>query len=184
MYDRSMEIIGIGLDATEIPRMAEVIARHGDRFLARIFTGDEITYCQAHRHAAQHFAARFAVKEAAMKALGTGFSLGVVWRDIEVVRRGGPPQLQLHGAAAARFASLGGRTSAITITHTDTLAMAHVILMGGRCPSPLRPFDKLRVAPSHVEGRQAQGRPEQGRGATRPRESRGLAQGTPSKAEG
>ena len=132
MYDRAMEILGIGLDATEIPRMAEVIARHGDRFLTRIFTGDEIAYCQAHRHAAQHFAARFAVKEAAMKALGTGFSQGVVWRDIEVVRRGGPPQLQLHGVAAQRFASLGGRSSAITITHTETLAMAHVILMGDR----------------------------------------------------
>ena len=109
-----------------------MIARHGDRFLARIFTAGEIAYCQAHRHAAQHFAARFAVKEAAMKALGTGFSQGVVWRDVEVVRRGGPPQLQLHGAAAERFAALGGRSSAVTITHTDTLAMAHVILMGER----------------------------------------------------
>ncbi len=127
-----MEIIGIGLDAAEIPRVADVIARHGERFLARIFTSAEIAYCQARRHAAQHFAARFAVKEAAMKALGTGFSQGVVWKDIEVVRRDGPPQLQLHGAAAARFAALGGRSSAITITHTDTLAMAHVILMGGR----------------------------------------------------
>jgi holo-[acyl-carrier protein] synthase len=127
-----MEIIGIGLDATEVPRVADVIARHGDHFLTRIFTAGEIAYCQAHRHAAQHFAARFAVKEAAMKALGTGFSQGVVWRDIEVVRRGGPPQLQLHGVAAQRFASLGGRTSAITITHTETLAMAHVILMGER----------------------------------------------------
>ena len=127
-----MEIIGIGLDATEVPRVADVIARHGDHFLTRIFTAGEIAYCQAHRHAAQHFAARFAVKEAAMKALGTGFSQGVVWRDIEVVRRGGPPQLQLHGVAAQHFASLGGRTSAITITHTETLAMAHVILMGER----------------------------------------------------
>jgi holo-[acyl-carrier protein] synthase len=136
VYDHAMEIIGIGLDATEVPRVADVIARHGDRFLARIFTEDEIAYCQAHRHAAQHFAARFAVKEAAMKALGTGFSRGVVWRDIEVVRHGGPPQLQLHGAAAERFAALGGRSSAVTITHTDTLAMAHVILMGERSIPP------------------------------------------------
>ena len=127
-----MDIIGIGLDATEIPRVADVIARHGDRFLARIFTPGEIAYCQAHRHAAQHFAARFAVKEAAMKALGTGFSRGVVWKDIEVVRRGGPPQLRLHGVAAERFAAIGGKTSAITITHTDSLAMAHVILLGER----------------------------------------------------
>ena len=148
-----MDIIGIGLDATEIPRIADVISRHGDRFLARVFTAGEIAYCQAHRRAAQHFAARFAVKEAAMKALGTGFSRGVVWKDIEVVRRGGPPQLQLHGEVAARFAAIGGKTSAITITHTDTLAMAHVILLGERRPS------------------------------TGPHESRGSAWGAPSKVE-
>jgi holo-[acyl-carrier protein] synthase len=125
-----MEIIGIGLDATEIPRIADTMARYGDRFLARIFTEGEVAYCQAHRRAAQHFAARFAVKEAAMKALGTGHSHGVLWRDVEVVRRGGPPQLQLHRAAARRFAALGGRSSVVTITHTDMLAMAQVILMG------------------------------------------------------
>jgi len=131
VYDQSMQIIGIGLDATEIPRVSSTIERYGDRFLQRIFTEGEIAYCQAHRRAAQHFAARFAVKEAAMKALGTGHSRGVLWKDIEVVRRGGPPQLQLHGGAARRFAQLGGRSSVVTITHTDTLAMAQVILLGG-----------------------------------------------------
>ena len=125
-----MQIIGIGLDATEIPRIADTIARFGNRFLTRIFTGGEIAYCQARRHDAQHFAARFAVKEAAMKALGTGRSHGVLWKDVEVVRTGGPPQLQLHGAAARRFDQMGGRSSVVTITHTDTLAMAQVILMG------------------------------------------------------
>ncbi len=65
-----------------------------------------------------------------MKALGTGHSLGVMWRDVEVVRRGGPPQLQLHGGAARRFASIGGRTSFVTITHSDALAFAQVILLG------------------------------------------------------
>jgi holo-[acyl-carrier protein] synthase len=132
VYDYRMQIIGIGLDATEIPRISDTIARFGHRFLARIFTAAEIAYCQAHRHAAQHFAARFAVKEAAMKALGTGRSHGVLWKDVEVVRKGGPPQLQLHGAAARRFDQLGGRSSVVTITHTDTLAMAQVILMGER----------------------------------------------------
>jgi len=126
-----MQIIGIGLDATEIPRIAETMVRFGDRFLTRIFTDGEIAYCQARRRAAQHFAARFAVKEAAMKALGTGHSHGVLWKDVEVLRKGGPPQLQLHGAAARRFDRMGGRSSVVTITHTDTLAMAHVILMGG-----------------------------------------------------
>ncbi|HEY3382277.1 MAG TPA: holo-ACP synthase [Vicinamibacterales bacterium] len=129
VYDQVMDIIGIGLDATEIPRVAATMARYGDRFLRRVFTEAEVAYCQAHRHAAQHFAARFAVKEAAMKALGTGHSLGVLWRDVEVVRHGGPPQLQLHGAANRRFATLGGRSSVVTITHTDTLAMAQVILL-------------------------------------------------------
>jgi len=132
VYDQEMQIIGIGLDATEIPRIEQTIARYGDRFLTRIFTAGEISYCRERRHFAQHFAARFAVKEAAMKALGTGHSRGVLWRDVEVVRHGGPPQLQLHGGAAKRFEAMGGRSSVVTITHTDTLAMAQVILMGGQ----------------------------------------------------
>ncbi len=127
----SMTIIGLGIDATEIPRIAETMKNYGDRFLQRIFTPGEIGYCQSKRHAAQHFAARFAVKEAAMKALGTGHSRGVLWRDVEVVRYGGPPQLRFHGGAARRFEALGGRSSVVTITHTDTLALAQVILMGG-----------------------------------------------------
>jgi holo-[acyl-carrier protein] synthase len=131
VYDHGMHIIGVGLDATEIPRIARTIARHDQRFLCRVFTDEEIRYCQAHRHAAQHFAARFAVKEAAMKALGTGHSLGVLWRDVEVVRSGGPPQLRLHGAAARRFQAMGGRSSLVTITHTDDLAVAQVLLLGG-----------------------------------------------------
>jgi holo-[acyl-carrier protein] synthase len=131
VYDHTMQIIGIGLDAIEIPRIADTIATYGDRFVRRLFTDGEIAYCQARRHSAQHFAARFAVKEAAMKALGTGHSRGVLWRDVEVVRRGGPPQLQLHGAAARRFESMRGRSSVVTITHTDALAMAQVIVLGG-----------------------------------------------------
>ena len=126
-----MTIIGLGMDATEIPRIAETMKTYGDRFLQRIFTPGEIAYCQAKRHAAQHFAARFAVKEAAMKALGTGHSRGVLWRDVEVVRHGGPPQLRFHGGAARRFETMGGRSSVVTITHTDTLALAQVILIGG-----------------------------------------------------
>jgi holo-[acyl-carrier protein] synthase len=125
-----MTIIGLGIDATEVPRIQKTMDTYGQRFLTRIFTSGEIEYCQSRRHSAQHFAARFAIKEAAMKALGTGRSRGVLWRDIEVVRRGGPPSLQFHGGAARRFAAMGGRTSAITITHTDTLALAQVILLG------------------------------------------------------
>ena len=96
----------------------------------RIFTDGEIAYCQRRRVAAIHFAGRFAAKEAAMKALGTGHSHGVLWRDIEVVRRGGPPQLQFHGGAARRFTTMNGRSSLLTITHSETLALAEVLLFG------------------------------------------------------
>ena len=89
-----MNILGIGLDATDIPRIADVLERYGDRFLRRVFTDDEIAYCTRRRNPAPHLAGRFAAKEAAMKALGTGHSQGVIWKDIEVVRRGGPPRLQ------------------------------------------------------------------------------------------
>jgi holo-[acyl-carrier protein] synthase len=123
-------IIGLGLDATDIDRIADTIERYGERFLSRIFTAAEIAYCTRRRVPAIHFAGRFAAKEAAMKALGTGHSQGVLWRDVEVVRRGGPPELQLHGGAAARFEKIGGRRSLVTITHSDDLALAEVLLLG------------------------------------------------------
>ncbi len=122
-------IIGLGLDATDIGRIAETIERYKDRFLHRIFTDGEVAYCMRRRVPSIHFAGRFAAKEAAMKALGTGHSRGVLWRDVEVVRRGGPPQLQLHGGAGRRFAAIGGRSSLLTITHSDDLAMAQVLIL-------------------------------------------------------
>lgn len=125
-----MTIIAIGLDATDIPRIALSLKRFGDRFLRRVFTDGEIAYASRRRRPAPHLAGRFAVKEATMKALGTGWSRGIRWRDIEVVRRGGPPQLQLHGAAARRFAALGARSALVTITHTETLAIAQVVFLG------------------------------------------------------
>ena len=123
-------IIGIGLDATDIDRISDTIERYGERFLHRVFTDGEVAYALRRRVPAIHFAGRFAAKEAAMKALGTGHTQGVLWRDVEVVRWGGPPQLQLQGGAARRFASIGGRTSFVTITHSDALAFAQVILLG------------------------------------------------------
>ena len=123
-------IIGLGLDATEIPRIASLIERYGERFIRRLFTDGEIAYCNRRRMPAIHFAARFAAKEAGMKALGTGHSQEVLWRDLEVVRRGGPPQLQFHGGAARRFAAMGARSSLLTITHTEALALAQVLLIG------------------------------------------------------
>ena len=125
-----MDIIGLGFDATDIPRVAEVYERYGERFLRRVFTEGEIAYCMRRRNPAPHLAGRFAAKEAAMKALGTGHSRGVLWKDIEVFRAGGPPQLRLHGGAARRAEQMGVARSLLTITHSDALAMAQVILQG------------------------------------------------------
>ena len=123
-------IIGLGIDLTDIPRIASTMDRYGTRFMQRIFTEGEIAYCMRRRRPAVHFAGRFASKEAAMKALGTGHTQGVLWRDVEVVRHGGPPQLKLHGGAARRFEAIGGRSSLLTITHTEALAMAQVLILG------------------------------------------------------
>jgi holo-[acyl-carrier protein] synthase len=124
-----MNVLGIGIDATDIPRIEAALARYGDRFVQRVFTDDEIAYCSRRRNPAPHYAGRFAAKEAAMKALGTGHSAGVLWRDVEVVRRGGPPQLRFHGAAARRFEAMDARRSLVTITHSETLAIAQVFLL-------------------------------------------------------
>jgi holo-[acyl-carrier protein] synthase len=123
-------IIGLGIDATDIHRIAGTLAQYGERFMRRIFTDGEVAYCTRRRVPAIHFAGRFAAKEAAMKALGTGHTQGVLWRDVEVIRRGGPPQLQLHGGAARRFHAIGGRSSLLTITHSDDLAIAQVLILG------------------------------------------------------
>ena len=123
-------IIGLGIDATDIPRIAATIERYGDRFINRIFTEGEIAYCMRRRQPAVHFAGRFAAKEAAMKALGTGHTQGVLWRDIEVVRVSGPPQLQFHGGAARRFERMHAGSALLTITHCETLALAQVMLFG------------------------------------------------------
>src|SRR5436305_14489412 len=124
------DIIGLGIDATDIHRIAATIERHGDRFVQRIFTEGEVAYAMRRRVPAIHLAGRFAAKEAAMKALGTGHSQGVLWRDVEVVRHGGPPQLKLHGGAARRLAAIGGASSLLTITHSDKVALAQVLILG------------------------------------------------------
>src|SRR5437763_12818626 len=123
-------IIGLGLDVAEIPRIADALSRYGDRFMYRVFTDGEVDYCSRRRVPAMHFAGRFAAKEAAMKALGTGHSHGVLWRDVEVVRHGGPPHLQFHGGAARRFTLMGGSSSLLTITHSHALALAEVLILG------------------------------------------------------
>jgi holo-[acyl-carrier protein] synthase len=124
-----MRIIGIGLDATDIPRVRKTVERFGDRFLNRIFTAGELAYCMRKRDPAESLAARFAAKEAAMKALGTGHTQQVLWKDIEVVRGFGAPQLRFHGGAARRFQALGSNASLVTITHSDSVAIAQVVIM-------------------------------------------------------
>jgi holo-[acyl-carrier protein] synthase len=124
-----MGIIGLGLDVADIDRIANAIERYGDRFLRRIFTDGEVAYCLRRRVSAVHFAGRFAAKEAAMKALGTGHTQQVLWRDVEVIRHAGPPQLQFHGGAARRYAAMGAQSSLLTITHSDTIALAEVLLL-------------------------------------------------------
>jgi len=127
---RVADIIGLGIDATDIDRIAETLERYGERFRQRVFTDEEIAYCTRRRVPAIHFAGRFAAKEAAMKALGTGHTQNVLWRDVEVIRRGGPPQLQFHGGAKRRFDAIGGNRSLLTITHAEHLALAQVLLFG------------------------------------------------------
>ena len=121
-------IIGLGIDATDIPRIASTIERYGNRFIQRIFTEREIAYCMRRREPSIHFAGRFAAKEAAMKALGTGHTQNVLWQSVEVVRHGGPPRLEFHAGAKRRFDAMGAGSSLLTITHSDALAIAQVML--------------------------------------------------------
>jgi holo-[acyl-carrier protein] synthase len=122
-------IVGTGIDIAEVPRIAASIARFGDRFLQRIFTEGEIRYCDSKANRAERYAARFAAKEAAMKALGTGWNYGVRWRDIEVRRQpGGRPTLAFHGKAAEFAAKLKTTNVALSLTHTADEALAQVIL--------------------------------------------------------
>ena len=124
-------IVGIGIDVAEVKRIAEVIESQGERFLKRVFTRDEVAYCEQFRNKYERFAGRFAAKEAAMKALGTGWSRGVRWVDVEVVRhRGRRPTLELKGEARKIADGLGVRNIALSITHTVEQAIAQVIFEG------------------------------------------------------
>jgi holo-[acyl-carrier protein] synthase len=122
-------IVGTGVDIAEVDRITQSIARFGRRFKERIFTADEIRYCESKANKAERYAARFAAKEAGMKAIGTGWSRGVTWRDVEVRRLpGGRPTLVFHGKAGEIFTQLGGVRAHLSITHTTQIAMAFVIL--------------------------------------------------------
>jgi holo-[acyl-carrier protein] synthase len=122
-------IVGSGIDLVEIARIQQSLERYGERFLNRVFTAAEQAYCLRKRNAAESLAARFAAKEAAAKALGTGISRGVNWLEIEVVREpGGRPTLRFEGRAAEIAGQLGVAHASLSITHTSSLSMANVIL--------------------------------------------------------
>jgi holo-[acyl-carrier protein] synthase len=122
-------IVGTGIDIAEVPRIAESIARFGERFLRRVYTEGEIRYCESKANRVERYAARFAAKEAAMKALGTGWNHGVRWRDIEVTRLpGGRPTMTFHGKAAEFAVRLGAVHVALSLSHTSEQAIAQVIL--------------------------------------------------------
>ena len=122
-------IVGTGIDIAEVPRIRQSIERFGKRFLDRIYTVGEMRYCDSKANRVERYAARFAAKEAAMKALGTGWNHGVRWRDCEVVRMpGGRPTMKFHGKAGEFATKLGVQNIALSISHTEEQAIAQVIL--------------------------------------------------------
>ena len=121
-------IVGLGVDVAEVSRIEAAIERRGRAFIERVFTPSEIAYCEKHRNRAERFAGRFAAKEAAMKALGTGWARGVRWVDIEVLREPtGKPTLNLMGQTRAIADYLGVRSISLSITHSGDMALAQVI---------------------------------------------------------
>jgi holo-[acyl-carrier protein] synthase len=122
-------IVGSGVDLAEVPRIRASIERFGDKFVQRIYTPAEIAYVERKANRFERYAARFAAKEAGMKAIGTGWKRGVRWQDFEVANLpSGKPTLLLHGVAAAVAERLGVRNIALSLTHTAQLGMAYVIL--------------------------------------------------------
>jgi holo-[acyl-carrier protein] synthase len=124
-------ILGIGVDLCEVDRIEAAIARHGERFLTRIYTPAERAYCESKTNRTERFAGRFAAKEAAMKALGTGWRRGVAWRDFEVARTAsGQPVIVLHGVAREIADKQGVKRALVSITHVKSMAMAQVVMEG------------------------------------------------------
>jgi holo-[acyl-carrier protein] synthase len=122
-------IVGTGVDLAEVHRIRASVERFGPRFVERIFTPREIAYVERKANRFERYAARFAAKEAGMKAIGTGWRRGVTWQDFEVANLpSGKPTLRFHGVAAQFAAKLGVRNVALSITHTAEFGMAHVIL--------------------------------------------------------
>jgi holo-[acyl-carrier protein] synthase len=121
-------IVGLGVDIAEVDRIRTAIERRGETFLRRVFTSAEIEYCEGFKNKFERYAGRFAAKEAAMKALGTGWRSGVRWVDLEVVREpSGRPTMVISGEAGKVAGRLGVKRIVLSITHTETQALAQVI---------------------------------------------------------
>lgn len=127
-----MNIVGHGIDIIDIPRIERMIADHGDHFLTRCFTPNELAYCAANtKRQAEHLAGRFAAKEAVLKALGTGWTGGIAWTDIEVIRLDtGRPTIKLHNITATIAHDLGITTWWLSISHIQSHAIASAIATG------------------------------------------------------
>lgn len=126
-----MDIIGIGTDITECLRIARMIERHGELFINRVYTPEEISYCQARKQATQHFTGRWAAKEAVLKALGTGWVRGISWRDVEVRNEpGGKPVVGVRGGAKEVVEQLGIAKILVSISHCHTHATAYAVAVG------------------------------------------------------
>jgi len=136
----SSSVIGVGIDLVRISRVRGILDRWADRFVRRVLSAQETAYCRSRRDPAPHVAARFAAKEATLKALGTGLRMGVNWRELEVHReRGQPPTMTLHGRCRAIAEAKGGREVLLSLTHDGEYAMAQAMLIGDRADDEARP---------------------------------------------
>ncbi|UFS70891.1 holo-[acyl-carrier-protein] synthase [Geomonas sp. RF6] len=122
-------IFGTGVDIVEIARFERFVKEGNDPLFQRLFTAGELAYCSGKKHSAQHYALRFAAKEAFLKALGTGLRAGLSWQDMEVVHDSmGKPSLSLRGRALELFREAGGVSCFLSLSHDAGCAVAMVIL--------------------------------------------------------
>ncbi len=125
-----MEIIAHGIDLVDFPRIEEMIERHGERFVSRVFTAAEQKYANAHRNSVEKYAGRFAAKEAILKLVGTGWRGRIAWTDVEVVNDpSGQPVVRLSGEVKEIAEKLGIRQISISITHTANFAIASAVAL-------------------------------------------------------
>lgn len=150
MDANSMRILGIGTDIIECPRIGRMIEQHGELFLRRVYTDREIRYCQSRKHAIEHFAGRWAAKEAILKAIGTGWSRGIAWTDLEVRNTfDGEPKVHVRGGAREVALRRGIGDVLVSISHCRTYATAYALAVG---PATARPRNGQGPGPEPEPG--------------------------------